>query len=387
MKVQSYCLIGGKVKTNVFMFVNYTPSDKSIGITKKIEAEIDAFRQLGYSVTYSAYIDDGIGIFNDGDELIFSQKYWIKNKKYQSLRRYFLLVHTCQKYIDSSDVKFDLCYGRLSAPNKAFIKLLTTMKLKGMKTIIEAHAYFPGIKFKSLKGKYIAFMLEKNAKKLKSCIDRILTEGHIDDFYGVPTRETRVGIATEKIIPHRYLGNKEELNLISVANETVYHAYDRIIRSIAEYKKKAGPIDVKLYLVGTVSDTTKKLINNLGANEYVILCGKQYGEKLDTIYNACNMGVGPLGQHRIGGKKDTGLKTKEYFAKGLPYFYSGNEMEILQGYPYIFEVPSDESLISIDDLWSFYNTYSKNDNVVGEMRSFAKKEFSWTSIIKQAIID
>lgn len=375
------------MKPNVFMFVNYTPRDKSIGITKKIEAEIDAFRKLGYSVTYSAYIEDGVGIFSDDDELMFSQKYRVKNKKYQSLKRYFLLVDTCQKYIDSSDVKFELCYGRLSAPTNSYIKLLSTMKSKGMRTIIEAHAYFPGIKFKSLKGKYIAFMLEKNSKKLKSCVDRFLTEGHIDDFYGVPTKETRVGVATEKITPHKYLGNKEVLNLISVANETVYHAYDRIIRSIAEYKKKDGPINVKLHLVGTVSDATKKLINDLGASEYVILYGKQYGEKLDDIYNACNMGVGPLGQHRIGGKKDTGLKTKEYFAKGLPYFYSGNEMDILRGYPYICEVPSDESLISIEDLWRFYNTYSNNDNVVGEMRAFAQKEFSWPSIIKQAISD
>lgn len=369
----------------VFMLINYTPNDKSIGITKKIEAEIDTFKELNWDVYYSAYIDGGIGIFDNNNQLIFSKRFIVKNRKYQSLRRYFLLINTCQLFFDATDVKFDLCFGRLLAPNHAYIKLLTTMKKSGMRIIIESLAYFPGIKFKSMKGKYITYMLKKNSKKFKYCVDRFLTEGHLDDFYGVPTKEARIGVAVDKIVPHHYLGNTDEINLISVSNETQYHAYDRIIKSIACYRKHAGSHKIKLHLVGTIHESTRKLIKELQIEDLVLIYGKRYGKELDDIYNQCNMGIGPLGPHRIGGKKDTGLKTKEYFAKGLPYIYAGTEMKVLDGFPFIHEVPSDESLISIDEIWKFYETYANSENVVQEMRKFAKRELSWMAIIKEAI--
>ena len=99
----------------------------------------------------------------------------------------------------------------------------------------------------------------------------------------------------------------------------------------------------------------------------------------------CNIGLGPLGQHRIGGKKDTGLKTKEYFARGLPYIFSGEEPTVPNGYPYIFNIPSDESPVNFEDVWNFYQSYANDKCVVDEMRSYAREHYSWDKIMKDAL--
>ena len=371
----------------IFMFVNYTPLDKSLGITKKINSEIVALRNLGHKVVYTTYTNEGICIHNNNDEVVFSRKYLLTKSVFVRIARYFYLIKSAQDYLNKTHRHFDVCYGRLLAPSSNYLKLLRGFKKNGTMVVLEAHAYFPGIRFKSMKGKYVSFMLKKNGPKLKDCVDRILTEGHIDDFYGIKdVREARIGVDTNIITPHKYIGSTEVLNLISVANETTYHAYDRVIKSLyVYYKNEDNPHTILLHLVGTVSDSTKRLIEQLGLNEKVFLYGKQYGEKLDQIYNQCNIGLGPFGQHRIGGKKDTGLKTKEYFAKGLPYIFSGEEPSVPRDYPYIMQFPSDESVINFKRVLAFYSSFSNNPGVVEDMRAFAKEHYSWDSIMEEAL--
>ena len=173
------------------------------------------------------------------------------------------------------------------------------------------------------------------------------------------------------------------LNLISVAHERIYHGYDRVIRSIKQHKNRQ--VIVKLHLVGNISMQTLNLIKELHLEDSVILYGKKYGTELDNIYDLCNMGVGPVAQHRVGGKQGTGLKTKEYFAKGIPYIYSGNELLVPADYPYIMKVPDDESIIDFEKVYEFYQGILSKP-IVSDMRKFAKENFSWKKIYDEMFI-
>ncbi len=372
---------------NIFMFVNFTPSDKSLGITKKISSEIQALRRLGHDVVYTAYGKNGVYIYGNDDSIIFEKRYKIRNNLYIRLVRYFLLIKTAQVYCCSRKQHFDILYGRLLAPTKKYINLLRYLRNNNSRVILEAHAYFPGIQFPTVKGKFISYMLKKNGPKLKSYVNKVLTEGRLDEFYGIPViQEARIGVETEKICPHNYTGSRNELNLISVANEMPYHAYDRVIKSLGKYYQDVSEArEIKIHLVGSISSDTRRLVKNLHLEEKVFLYGKQFGDTLDRIYDGCNMALGPLGQHRIGGKKDTGLKTKEYFAKGIPYIYSGEEPSVPNNYPYIFRCESDESFLDFQDIWNFYLSYRDSKTVVDEMRGFAKKNYSWDVIMEEAI--
>ena len=54
---------------NAFICVNYPIDHKEIGISKKIESQIEAIERAGYQVTFSAYTDKGIGIYKNNKEI------------------------------------------------------------------------------------------------------------------------------------------------------------------------------------------------------------------------------------------------------------------------------------------------------------------------------
>lgn len=373
------------VNKRVFMFANYTPSDNSIGITKKISSEITTLRGFGYEVFYTAYDQDGVSIFNNDDDIVLHYVYPFRNGKINKLLRYYFLEKTAFAYLNQNN-GFDVGYIRLGPPNSMLFRILKALKDGGAKILVESLAYFPGIQYKSLQGKYIQLMHFINHSKFKKYIECFLVEGNFNEMYGVPCYSMNMGVDVQNIVPHEYSGDKNELNLISVANENSYHAYDRVINSLYEYIKRNGQVSTKVHLVGTISDESKRLIEKYELSDYVILYGKKSGKELDCIYDSCNVGLGPFGQHRVGGKKDTGLKTKEYFAKGLPYIYSGEEPTVPDGYPYIMKFPSDESPIDFDTVWAFYQSFVDDDNVIDKMRQFAMDNYSWNTIMRDVLL-
>lgn len=365
----------------VFMFANYTPSDSSIGITKKIRSEICTLRKQGMEVWYTAYDHKAIAIFNNQDVAVLRKPYPFPISLFQTKIRYYWLQKVALGFLQKN-ADFDLGYFRLGPPNRLLFKMFEELKKNGAKIIAESLAYFPGMKYNSLGGKYIMHCFRKNEHRFKDYIDYLLCEGNFTQLFGVPAYSMNMGVDGEQITPHHYSGSIDELNLISVGNERNYHAYDRIIESLHAYK---GIQRVKIHLVGTVTGTTKALIEQYKLENSVILYGKKSGKELDEIYDQCNVGLGPLGQHRVGGKKDTGLKTKEYFAKGLPYIYSGDEPTVPDGYPYICKFPSDESLIDLDRVWDFYQSYANDPDVTQKMRAFATENYSWDKIMSDAL--
>ena len=369
-----------KIK-RVFMFANYTPSDDSIGITKKIRSEIRTLREMGMEVCYTGYENDSVAVFDNNDVVIKRNPYPFPVSIVKSKLRYFWLETTALDYL-KTDYYFDLGYFRLGPPNGLLFKMFELLKRNGAQIVAESLAYFPGIKYTSLGGKYIMYCFNKNGHRFKDYVSYFLCEGNFTEMFDVPAYTMNMGVDVKQIVPHYYKGDKNELNLISVANENVYHAYDRIIKSVHLYK---GDKKIKVHLVGTITDSSKALIRKYGLENQVILYGKKCGKELDRIYDKCNVGLGPFGQHRVGGKKDTGLKTKEYFAKGLPYIFSGEEPSVPDNYPYICEFPSDESPIDFDKVWGFYQLFADDSEVIDKMRSFALENYSWHKIMEDAL--
>ena len=369
-----------KIK-RVFMFANYTPSDDSIGITKKIRSEIRTLREMGMEVCYTGYENDSVAVFDNNDVVIKRNSYPFPVSKFKSKLRYLWLEKTALDFL-KTDFNFDLGYFRLGPPNGLLFKMFDELKRNDAQIVAESLAYFPGIKYTSIGGKYIMYCFDKNGHRFKDYVSYFLCEGNFTEMFDVPAYTMNMGVDVKQIVPHYYKGDKNELNLISVANENVYHAYDRIIKSVHAYQ---GDKKVKVHLVGTITDSSKALIKKYRLEKQVVLYGKRSGRELDEIYDKCNVGLGPFGQHRVGGKKDTGLKTKEYFAKGLPYIFSGEEPTVPGNYSYICKFPSDESTIDFDKVWSFYQSFADDPEVVNKMRSFAFENYSWYKIMEDAL--
>lgn len=361
------------------MVVNFFPEDLSLGITQKVNSQIATLRSMGNEVFYTAYKNNGVSIFNNDDVEIMHRKFPINNSKIFGFCKSFFLDNTAKKYV--SDKKFNLGYIRWRGLGSTTINLLKVLAENCKQVVMDTHGYFPGYSysFKNLSKKYLEISVKKNQDKVGKYLDLILSETEEKTIFGVKSMKYDNGVNIKETKSHHYLGDPNELNLISVANESIYHGYNRIIRSIKACEN--SNIHITLHLVGTVMKSTVTLIKQLNLENYIILHGKQYGETLDKIFDLCNVGIGPVSQHLTGGKQGTGLKTKLYFAKGLPFIYSGHELLVPSNYPYIMKVSDDESIIDFEKVYDFYLSI-KDRNIVDDMREFADKNFSWEKTYK-----
>lgn len=154
---------------------------------------------------------------------------------------------------------------------------------------------------------------------------------------------------------------------------------------MVEYYKKDPDYKVYFHVVGDFSGEQEKqdilpLIDNNNLNKYVILYGKQHGEKLDDIFDSCDMGIGSLGRHRSGITNIKTLKNREYAARGIPFIYSETDSDFdLQSY--VLKEPADESSINIDELIAFYKNKKWN---VDEIRD-SIKHLSWNEQISKVV--
>lgn len=356
----------------VFMYVNFTTYDMTIGISKKIRSEIDTLRKMGYEVWYCGYIKMGVAIFNHNDSIYIQKKYRISNRLYMSLRRFFL-IHITNQFLNQE--KFDIGYLRWCAFDPPYLKMLKRLKNTGATILMESLGYFPGVVLHGMNGKYEKFWTVLNQKLAAKYIDLVLTEGKFDSMWGKPAMEFGMGVDVENITKHIYTGKNDEYHFITVANETLYHGYDRLIKSLDRYYMENNFPYIFIHFVGEISENTKALVSDKIKN-YIIFHGKLSGEALDSVFAAANIAVGPVAQYRVGGKKDTGLKTKEYFARGIPYFYSGNEEEKLKDFKYIYQVPDDHSLLDFKEIINFYQSID-TDAAAKMMREYALNNYSW----------
>lgn len=365
----------------LFMCVNYPIYNPAIGISKKIRSQIENFEKLGYEVSYSAYTENSIVIY-DRDQLAYELKYSsIIPAKLYGVARKFYWLKAVENYINSSHEHYNVGFIRWGAVDRSFLKTLKVMDQSCDKIIMDCHGYHKAYKGHTPKGIYIEKTTKLNGGRLKNYIDVCLTETKNTELFGIPSIPMDTGIDVEKYKPHHYMGNPDEIHMISVANEQPYHGYDRIIRGISEYPKN----NVFLHLVGKMGDQTESLVKELQLDDKVFLHGYQTGKGLDEIYSACNVGVGPLAPHRIGGKEGTGIKTKEYFAIGLPYFFAGQELLVPDDYPYVLKMTSDETPINVDAVVRFYDRIKGDAGMQEKMRDFARENYSWEKIFKKAL--
>lgn len=370
----------------LFFWTNYYMELPDVGTTEKIRNEIKTLRVLGFNVYYTAYVRDGVAIYDDNDKQVEYLRFHLTNSKLIGVFRKDYLVRISRDFLEKE--KFDFFLLRINYFSHKYMQMLREMKRQNSFVMMESLSYFPGIKYsiaKAPKLYAVVHSLKWQRKKIAKVVDLMLTEGRIDDYYGIPCIEFGMGVNVQGLQPHHYNGRKDVLNLIMVGCTSVYHGTDRIIASLKNYyENPANQKLIILHLVGEILDKDKKLISESNLESCVVCYGRRYGKELEEIYDKCNISLGPLAQHRMQ-KKDTGLKTKEYFAKGIPYIYTGDEVCIEDGYPFIFQVPDNEELIDLNDVWSFYEGIRNNEEMVESMRQKAIEVFSWTSIFEKVL--
>lgn len=167
------------------------------------------------------------------------------------------------------------------------------------------------------------------------------------------------------------------LTLIFVATHFVsWHGLDRLLDSIAIYK---GSTTIRLILVGQiVYQRDIKRIHRLSkmkvqVEKRDILRGKA----LDECFRESNIAVGTLALHRKGIKQACTLKIRDYIARGIPFIYGYEDVDIDKNCDFAMRLEDSEEPIDIDRVIEFATTVSKDGGISDRMRFFAHSSMDW----------
>lgn len=167
------------------------------------------------------------------------------------------------------------------------------------------------------------------------------------------------------------------LRLLAVANISTWHAFDRLVRGIADY---SGPTEIELHVVGEGSALAelKELTKELDLESKIQFHGFLSGDELDDMFNKCHIAIGSLGLHRKKLVQATPLKSREYCARGIPFVISHADPDFPYDYPYILNFPLDDSMIDIANIVDFAERIGTDKNHPTHMREYAIENLDWS---------
>lgn len=358
----------------------YTARDMTLeteGITKKIWNQIHALEDLGFQVD-AAYRknDEDLFILRGGKEKLIRHKmhrpYKVESSRF--LRKY-LKKHT-----------YDGIYIRYVFDDPQFHRLLKALKKAGTKILIEIPTYPYDAELKdTLENRIVLFLDRLYRKRMKKYVDVIaaISDKKLAKIYGVPVVEIKNGVNFADIsLAERNDKSKDAVNLVAVAGFAKWHAFERLINGIGEYRKNGGMRKILFHLVGDGPEIQvyKACIEKYGLEDQVILYGFKSGQELTDIYNTADIAVSSLGMHRIGLTSGQTLKSKEYGAKGLPVISEYDVTEYPRGKQYQLIVPMDESPLDVEKIIEMYDLIEASN--VKALREEIRKKVQSRSDIK-----
>lgn len=216
-----------------------------------------------------------------------------------------------------------------------------------------------------------------NRKRLIKCVDRIVTYSEDDIIFGIPTLQLKNGFDFSTVALRRISRdyNPNEINIIAVASFSEAHGYDRVLVGLGEYYKKGGMRNIQLHLVGggVCIKQYEEIVERYHLDKHVIFYGWQSGIKLDEIYDKADVALDILAGVRKGIYSCSSLKSRECVAKGLPIVGACKIDFISDDYPYLLQIPHDDSPADMELLIQFVdNVYKKRtlEEVANEIREY-----------------
>lgn len=153
---------------------------------------------------------------------------------------------------------------------------------------------------------------------------------------------------------------------------------ERLIASI-----KARPdIPCELYITG-------KIYNPEDFKEsFIKLTDRLEEDKLEELINGVDVGVSNLANYMIHFNETTNLKSRDYYARGLPFIQANTmpDIEGTKGAEYYLNIPNNSDLIDMDKVVSFIDKMRKNYNHPNEMRIFAEENLSWQKTVGELVV-
>lgn len=336
-------------------------SNLHFGGNTKVLSQCRAFSEYGYDVDLIGRQDvDTVLIKNDVCvQRLSNGKVKIGNARLQNLMAKQKQFRDIKKYIQNK--QYDACFIRYDFSDPGFIKLLKALRRVCPKIALELPTYpYEEENKYGLLSKAKMVVDKAFRKKLHKYIDFIVTfyPGY-PTLFGIPVLLVPNGFDFSEMSMVKQELPTDVIHIAAVSSMREWHGYERFLEGMREYYhgNDTNQRNIVLHLVGNGREYTKykRLIEAYGLQKHVILEGAMHGEKLDVLYEKCALGIDSLARHRSGISVLSSLKSREYGAKGIPMINSCKIDIIEEDFPYLLQVPADETPVDMQSVIDFYD--------------------------------
>jgi hypothetical protein len=175
--------------------------------------------------------------------------------------------------------------------------------------------------------------------------------------------------------------NPKVYSFIFLKGSSMQQPWAGLERLIASIKVRSD-IPCLLYITG-------KVFNPEDYNEpFIKLTGRLEENELEELINGVDLGVSNLANYMIHFNETTNLKSRDYYARGLPFIQANTmpDIEGTIGADYYLNIPNNNELIDMDKVLTFIEKIRANPNHPNEMRKFAEEELSWNKTVGELVV-
>lgn len=348
------------------------------GVAKKIQAQVEAFKELGCST--DLVHGNWRGIFKDGGSPLVS--YENQGALQRRLHYYRDVYRDLPKVLNPAD--YDLLYIRYPLSSPWFVGCLRSFKRQNpkLRIVIEIPTFPYEQEVHSFSDRINLFLDINSRKRLKRYTDLMVTFCGQTEIFGIPAIGISNGTPLNGIkVYQKSPEDSPEVHLLGVATMAKWHGYDRLIEGMAQYYlngAKAGVVRFHVVGGGEEKEALAEKAAASNAKEYIHFYGPQSGSALEDSFKRGDIGVGSLGMHRIGLTKGSVLKVREFCARGLPFILGYEDETFTDEFPYSLRFPADESPIDVQRIVEFFKELQRtHPHFQQDIRTFAEENLSW----------
>lgn len=373
------------------LFLTRYRLDQPFSLRFKFDSQCRAFARLGLDVSLIGYDAEAFYLINGTKRTRLCAAH-TRLPQYEHLFFYIEFAHAvcCAMKLQPPA---DLAYFR-EAPG--FFSLHRALKKLSRRTriVCEIPTYnadgSTGEKQHGLRAlfvRYGSFWKKRDGRSF--CLYTLIgAENPSGQFNGRPAINIRNGIDLASL-PVRSPKQAEPLHLLALGSMGPWHGFDRAIRAAAAY---CGSTPYVLHLAGGNDggclNDWQQLAQELGCGKEVVFEGPCYGEKLNALFDLCDIGISSLAAFRNGAERLYSLKLREYLARGLPVLYAADD-PALETDPvartFCMAIANDDSVPDWESILQFAQRTRAQENLPQTIRAFAEAHFTWESQLEQVL--
>ena len=366
------------------LYIVRYPIYEDFNLRGKFDGQLKSFRNLGLDVYHLVFDKEHFYLVHNGKmepvgKATVGMPMYFHTKVYYDMHRAVLKA--------AEKVRFDYVYWRGAPTWYSSYTVARKLHETGAKLLYEIPTYVKiGEEPRSILRK--AFSLYSNLweKRMNRYLDLIVliftedTRG-LKTLFGRPVAVIDNGVDVDAIPLRKPASDQDGIHILALASMSYWHGYDRLIRSVAEYK---GTEKVVIHMVGGndggMLPQWQKLSEELGVQDRVIFHGKLYGDDLAKMFDLCDVGANALAQYTKNLSATSELKVREYTARGLPFLCSVEDPALAHtDEPFWMQVANDPSAPDMEQIVEFALKMREDQSHPQRMRDYAMDHMTWES--------